>query len=179
MGADKPELLVNEEPLWSRQLRLLGELNPDTVWVSARARPSWCPRETDVVLDERPSRGPLSGLSAALDRLATSHLLAVAIDLPLMNASLLRRLWQLAEPGRGVIPQSGTWFEPLCAIYPAEAALEAQAALQSGRLSLQQLIQKLIAQKRLHVYRVPAREQPLFANVNTREALERCRHVIR
>ena len=178
MHADKAELLVKGEPLWSRQLRLLAELNPETIWVSARVSPSWCPPKTEVVLDVPPSQGPLSGLSAVLQSLATSHLLALAIDLPLINIPLLRKLWQLSKPGGGVIPQNGTWFEPLCAIYPAQAAPETQAALQSGCYSLQQLAQKLIAQNRLRRYQVPPGEQPLFTNVNTADALERCRNLL-
>src|SRR5579864_2470571 len=98
MGIDKATLEFAGEPLWARQLRQLRELKPDTLWISARSRPPWCPPEIEVILDDPPSRGPLSGLDAALRRLQTSHLLALAIDLPRINVELLRKLWCLAQP---------------------------------------------------------------------------------
>jgi molybdopterin-guanine dinucleotide biosynthesis protein A len=147
MGADKAGLIFDGEPLWSRQLRLLRELRPDALWISARSRPAWCPPEIEVVLDVPPSHGPLSGLSAALSRLQTSHLLVLAVDLPQMTAAHLRKLWSLARPGCGVLPMAGEYFEPLCAIYPASAASAAKDALTSDDLSLHSLAQNLVQKK--------------------------------
>jgi len=86
MGADKATLEIAGEPLWRKQIKLLRELQPQSLCISARERPAWCPLEIEAVLDDPPSRGPLSGLAAALRRLRTSHLLALAIDLPRMRA---------------------------------------------------------------------------------------------
>lgn len=85
MGRDKATLILDGEPLWSRQLRILRELQPEKMLISARARPAWCPPEIETVLDAPPSRGPLSGLAAALKRIETTHLLALAIDVPQMT----------------------------------------------------------------------------------------------
>jgi len=63
MGFDKATLNIGGEPLWQRQLRVLCELSPATLWISARARPAWCPSEVEVVLDESPLNAPLSGLA--------------------------------------------------------------------------------------------------------------------
>jgi molybdenum cofactor guanylyltransferase len=82
MGADKATLVLDGEPLWSRQLRTLRELQPERILISARTKPAWCPPEIEVVLDKPPSRGPLTGLAAALKRIHTTHLFALAIDLP-------------------------------------------------------------------------------------------------
>src|SRR5437867_2135004 len=82
MGADKAMLEIGGEPLWARQLRRLRELQPERILISARSKPAWCPAEIETVLDEPPSRGPLSGLAAALKIIQTTHLLALAIDLP-------------------------------------------------------------------------------------------------
>src|SRR6185312_15889507 len=90
MGEDKATLQFDGEPLWVRQVQLLRELKPDVLWISARARPIWCPSEIEVIADEPPSRGPLSGLAAALRKIQTSHLLALAIDMPRMNSDVLR-----------------------------------------------------------------------------------------
>jgi molybdopterin-guanine dinucleotide biosynthesis protein A len=167
MGEDKAGLVFDGKPLWSRQLRLLRELQPDALWVSARSRPAWCPLEIEVVLDAPPSRGPLSGLSAALSRLQTTHLLALAVDLPQMTAEHLRKLWSLAKPGCGVLPMAGDFFEPLCAIYPAAAASAAKDALASDDVSMQSLAQRLVQESRAQIHPLSEADRLVYLNVNT------------
>jgi len=173
MGADKATLPIAGEPLWARQVRLLRGFQPDVLWISARARPAWCPSEIEVITDESPSRGPLSGLSAALQKLSTSHLLAVAIDLPQMTAEPLSNLWSLAQPGCGVIPAHNDFLEPLCAIYPAEATTNAAAALSRGEdVSMQSFARALLHENRMKIYPLSESERRLFHNVNTPQDLE-------
>src|SRR5690348_9466457 len=111
MGFDKATLTTCGEPLWQRQLRILAELEPVAVWVSARSRPTWCPAGVEVILDEPPSRGPLSGLGAALNRLKTSHLLVLAVDLPNVSTEHLQKLCSRVRPGCAVIPAKADYFE--------------------------------------------------------------------
>src|ERR1041385_7334198 len=117
MGTDKATLNFNGQPLWSRQLGVLRELEPKKVLISGRARPAWLPADIEVVLDESPSRGPLSGLAAALKTARTTHLLALAVDLPRMTSAHLAEIWKFAKPDCGVIPVNGDHLETLCAIY--------------------------------------------------------------
>ena len=166
MGFDKATLTISGEPLWRRQLRVLSELQPSAVWVSARSTPSWCPTEIEVILDATPSRGPLSGLTAGLNRLQTSHLLLLAIDLPNISVDHLRKLCSLARAGCAVIPRTVEHFEPLCAIYPIEAAPVAREALASEDVSLQHLAETLARQGRAEVYTVSDEERPLYHNIN-------------
>lgn len=174
MGVDKATLQFAGEPLWARQLRLLRELKPDALWVSVRARPAWCPPEIEVILDEPPSRGPLSGLAAALGKLQTSHLLALAVDLPQMKTELLRKLWSLAQRGCGVVPATYLW-EPLCAIYPAEAAVIAATGLKNVRdASLQSFVGALCSERRMQIYQCAESELRFFYNMNTPEDLKAC-----
>jgi molybdenum cofactor guanylyltransferase len=167
MGTDKATLVVEGEPLWQRQINRLHELKPQALLISARERPAWCPSNIETVMDKPPSRGPLSGLTASLARLQTSHLLVLAIDLPRMTAEQLRKLCALTEPGRGVIPLNDETFEPLCAIYPIEAAAAAQSALAAADLSLQRLAQTLARENRALAYPLSEREKELYHNVNT------------
>src|SRR6266851_3658974 len=128
MGRDKAVLQVDGEPLWCRQIALLRELQPEALWVSARTRPAWVPPNIEVVLDHPPSRGPLSGITAALVRMESTHLLALAIDLPCMTREHLLKLVGCIQPECGVIPRHHDHLEPLAAIYPKEAAALAQNA---------------------------------------------------
>ena len=166
MGTDKATLMIGGQRLWQRQLGLLRELAPDTLWISARSRPDWCPEGIEVIVDEPPSRGPLSGIAAALARLQTSHLLVLAIDMPQMTATHIQKLWSCAEPSRGVMPVNEDWFEPLCAIYPAEASEPAGYSLAQGELSLQNLAQNLGFGNRIKRYEILESEKSLYLNLN-------------
>jgi molybdenum cofactor guanylyltransferase len=173
MGVDKATLTLNGEPLWSRQIRILRELHPANVMVSARNKPDWCPDEIEVALDEPPSRGPLSGLVAALEKIRTTHLLALAIDLPRITSAHLKELWALAEPGVGIVPQNDGRSEPLCAIYPAEALNALREGLSEKDVSLGRFIMTLAAQKRFRFYTVAESERSLYQNINTPEEWSR------
>jgi molybdopterin-guanine dinucleotide biosynthesis protein A len=166
MGTDKATLLLAGAPLWQRQLRVLRDLEPEKLWISARTRPAWCPEDIEVIVDEPPSRGPLSGIAAALARLRTSHLLTLAIDMPRMTTEHVRKLLSCARPGCGVVPMNENWFEPLCAVYPAEATDVARRALAEEELSLQNLAQNLSQRNWIKSYEVLESEKHLYLNLN-------------
>jgi molybdopterin-guanine dinucleotide biosynthesis protein A len=167
MGQDKATLIIAGEPLWQRQVRILREMRPSVLWISARTMLTWAPPNITVLPDIPPSQGPLSGVAAGLCRLQTSHLLALAADLPQMTTEHLRKLWGLARPGVGVIPKHGDFLEPLSAIYPVEARLAAEEALRSGDASLQHFAQTLLRRSQATIYNLTVDEQPLYLNMNT------------
>jgi molybdopterin-guanine dinucleotide biosynthesis protein A len=167
MGVEKATVLVAGKPLWQRQLGLLSAMRPTALWISARTTPPWCPPEIEIVTDQAPSRGPLSGVAAGLHRLETSHLLVLAIDLPQMTSEHLLKLCSLARPGSGVIPLQSDYLEPLCAIYPVEALAAAEETLNSDKASLQTFAQKLLHHSQAQIYNLPPKEWPLYLNMNT------------
>ena len=126
-----------------------------------------------MVKDEPPSRGPMSGLAAGLNRMQSSHLLALAVDLPNVTTEHLRKLRALTHQCRGLIPMNGSHFEPLCAIYPLEAAAIANDLLVHGKLSLQDLAQRLLQQNLAEAYSLNEIECPLYRNANTPSDLDR------
>jgi molybdenum cofactor guanylyltransferase len=178
MGADKATLIFNGEPLWSRQVRILRELSPARLMISARSKPDWCPADVEVVRDEPPSRGPLTGLAAALGKIQTTHLLAFAIDLPQMTSAHLKKLWELAEPGLAIVPQNNEFIEPLCAIYPAEAINVAREASAAKDVSLRAFVSALAAQKRIRFYTITESEASMYQNANTPEEWKRVGDVV-
>ena len=121
MGQDKATLVFHGKPLWQIQLDLLRKLRPREIFLSARTDPGWRPADVYFVPDQTPSRGPLSGLAATLARIQTDHLLALAIDMPLMTEDFLRSLCGAIKPSCGVAPMIGDRAEPLAAIYPKGA----------------------------------------------------------
>jgi molybdenum cofactor guanylyltransferase len=173
MGRDKATIEFEGQPLWQRQLEILRSLAPEKIFVSARTTPSWLPDDIEVILDDPPSRGPLSGLTKALEHMRTSHLLALAIDMPFMTSKQLGTLWCRAATGCGVVPVLGEGAEPLAAIYPAEAAPEFATALAGFDFSLQGLIRKLAAQGKLQLLPASVEDEYLYGSVNEPDDLER------
>jgi molybdopterin-guanine dinucleotide biosynthesis protein A len=174
MGKDKATLLFRRKPLWQIQLELLRKLEPTEIFVSARTDPVWRPADAQFVADDPPSRGPLSGLAAALARMRAQHLLALAIDTPFMTEKYLKSLYNQIEPGRGVVAKIDDRFEPLAAIYPREALANVQSALSGKDFSLQTVTGRLVAAGKLQVIPVTSQEKKLFLNLNELADLQRC-----
>ena len=166
MSKDKATLLFREKPLWQIQLDLLRKLEPAEIFVSARADPAWRPAGVGFVPDEPPSRGPLSGLTATLARIRSSHLLVLAIDMPFMSEGHLRYLCNGIGPGRGVVPIIGRRAEPLAAIYPADAYDMFATALSGVDFSMQTLTNQLVKIGVLRIVRVPEKAQRFYRNLN-------------
>ena len=169
MGTDKATLCLAGEPLWSRQLKLLQALGPQVMWISARRVLAWCPTGMEVVLDVGTPRGPLSGISACLDRVRTTHLLVLAIDMPQMTVTHLRKICGLVAANRGLIPCRGDFYEPLCAVYPKSAAPFATQALAGQDFSLQRFSRVLVEHSLATAYPLSAQEERLYRNVNRPE----------
>ncbi|PYI74780.1 MAG: hypothetical protein DMF01_09465 [Verrucomicrobia bacterium] len=166
MGKDKAMLQFRERPLWQIQFELLRKLQPSEIFISARTDPTWRPEDVRFVADIPPSRGPLSGLAASLAQMHTTHLLALAIDMPFMTEDFLLSLCDHIEPGCGVVPKIDNRAEPLAAIYPHEAEIEVREALVDDDFSLQRLVHWLLAAGKLRETSVTSQERKLFRNVN-------------
>jgi len=166
MSKDKATLLFRGKPLWQIQLELLGRLEPAEIFVSARIDPVWRPADVEFVADDPPSCGPLSGLAASLAQMRTNHLLALAIDMPLMTPEYLTFLCDQIELGRGVLPKINGRAEPLAAIYPREVHIDFRSALSGIDFSLQALTSRLVEAGKLRAIRVPDEAREFFLNVN-------------
>ena len=166
MGQDKATVLFHGKPLWQIQIELLRKLNPKEILVSARSDLSWRPADVELILDTPPSRGPLSGLAAALTSMETDHLLALAIDLPFMTTEHLRHLCGFTTNGSGVVPLIEGNAEPLAAIYPKEAQAVFREALQGDNFSLQPIVRKLVDRNMLLEIPISGPAREFYRNVN-------------
>lgn len=165
-GRDKATALFERQPMWRRQLDLLQRLAPAEILISSRTDPLWRPSDTTFVPDTGPSRGPLSGLVAAMAQMRGTHLLALAVDMPLMTETILRQICERTQPGRGVMPYIGTRAEPLAAVYPHESFAHLSASLETGQLSLQRISDKLVRVGMLLVIDVPEPEHGNYRSIN-------------
>ena len=166
MGRDKATIEFHGQPLWRRQLQILRELNPKQIFVSARTAPSWLPSTLELLLDEPPSRGPLSGLAQALGRMQTTHLVALAVDMPFLTSSELQCLCHLVKAGAGVVPVMGDRAEPLAAIYPREVLNDFASALGGTDFSLQSLVRELAKSGKIELVPIEEARRDLYRSVN-------------
>jgi molybdopterin-guanine dinucleotide biosynthesis protein A len=164
MGRDKATMEFEGRPLWERQLELLRGLGPEKIFVSARTAPVWLPNHAELLLDDPPSHGPISGLTKGLASLRATHLIALAVDMPFMTADELRRLLEQVTEGCGVVPIIGGQAEPLAAIYPAAAATDFRTALEEPDWSLQPIVRSLAEVGKVRLWPVP--DASLYRSVN-------------
>jgi len=172
MGQDKSTILFRNAPLWQIQLDLLRKVSPKEIFISAPSDPPWRPADIEFVPDDQPSRGPLSGIAAALSQITTDHLLALAIDMPFMTEGYLRSLCEKIERGCGIVPLIENRFEPLAAIYPRAARDNLVGALAAKDFSLQSVVRNLIAADKLLPIEASGAERDLFLNLNEPADLE-------
>jgi molybdenum cofactor guanylyltransferase len=94
MGRDKAGLRWRGRPLLQHMRMLLGELALDRIVVSGDR-----PEEMDSIPDQRPGCGPLGGLASVAVGLPDATLLVVPVDMPCLDAALLRGLLDAVPAG--------------------------------------------------------------------------------
>lgn len=138
-GRDKAQLIAPDtgETLISRLLRLAGEVGLPAVVVGGSGSPG--PR----LADEPAGVGPLGGLCALLVQAQPGSAIAIACDMPYVDAALLERLatHRSAAPVLAARdPQSRKW-QPLFARYDSVRVLPVlRAELARGVRSFQELL---------------------------------------
>lgn len=123
--------------LVARLAGLAGALGAEVVLVGQRSE--YAALALPVLPDAAPDAGPLGGLVALLALAGERPAVALACDLPFLDAAYLTRLLA-APPAPVVAPRRDRW-EPLAARYDAAAVLPlARARLAAGELALQGLL---------------------------------------
>lgn len=138
MGRDKASLLWQGEPLWLRQAKLLqgaglpvavsvrvGQTLPSAKWINFQLIP-----------DQFADAGPLAGFLSAWSQYPTHALLAVACDLPLLDAETIHFLLQSRRADKQATAFNSAndgLPEPLCAIYEPAMHSVMQSSLEQGR----------------------------------------------
>jgi molybdopterin-guanine dinucleotide biosynthesis protein A len=135
MGTPKALLDWHGEPLVHHVAHVLGAVCAPVVVVAAPGQALPLPAGAELVADALPGRGPLEGVAAAaaaLEGRAAAAFLA-AVDLPLLDAALVRAL--LAElPGHdAAVPVAEGRDQPLAAAYDLRALMRARGLLDAGR----------------------------------------------
>jgi len=103
MGADKAFVTLDGQQLIERVMGALRQVCGEIIVVSSDTRP-YAMLRARMVLDSIPSFGAIAGLHAALQAMDTDLGVAVAVDMPLLSAPLLRAMVEAAAGWDAVIP---------------------------------------------------------------------------
>lgn len=167
MGRDKAFLTVDGTTLIARQAALLRSVGIDDLIISGRAGIDYAVPDARVVTDQISDAGPLGGLSAILGAARHPWVLVIAVDLPHLTPSYLKKVLSAGEGHTGVVPHGPHGYEPLVALYPRTLLATTQAALSAGQFSLQHFVQNEVSKSGLTSLNISEIEVPLFTNWNT------------
>ncbi|HEU4974776.1 MAG TPA: molybdenum cofactor guanylyltransferase [Baekduia sp.] len=139
IGGDKAVVELEGRPLIRYVLETLHEVCDDVVVAAKRDTmlPSLQGQAALWIEPDQP-RHPLAGVAHALQLAAGRAVLAVAVDLPLMDAATLRLLRDAedpdpARPAAVVVPRVHGRLQPLCALYRPSAQAGLDALLPDAR----------------------------------------------
>ncbi len=133
MGRAKDQLVVGDEKMLDRQIRLLHAVSRSVVLLGPVERLGRL--DVPVVRDKQPGLGPLGGIATALGATRTEYNLFLGCDLPFITAQFLRFLCDkaLASEADATVPESlRRQLHPTCAIYRRRARGVVRASLESG-----------------------------------------------
>ena len=174
MGRDKASLLLDGVTMLQRSVDRLAPVVDELVLVGApgRALPEVATeRPLRMVEDPVEGEGPLVGIAAGLEACAGASAVIVAVDMPFLEAALLRALVaRLDETHRWVVPIAERRPQPLCSAFAVSALPVIREHLEAGDRA------PMAVAADLDVYRMPPEEWQRhdaagrsFVNVNTPE----------
>jgi molybdenum cofactor guanylyltransferase len=170
MGKPKALIELDGIPLWERQIKLLREIGPKELMISAGNDWNVGQGPWTVLRDRTPVLGPIEGIAVALASMSTDFLLVLAIDMPAMSAAYLLALVGEAGP-MGIVPVIDGCYQGLAAIYPRSVSAILEDARGSADRSLQHFIRRALSDDLLVERPVSEAERGLFRNVNRPEDL--------
>lgn len=175
MGTDKAFVLLDGQTLLARALCLCRTVSSDVRIVGDLKKfSSFAPALQDVF----PGCGPLAGIHAALRASAADLNLLLAVDIPFLSPGLLQFLIAQARQSSALatVPVIGQRWQPLCAVYRRQFALQAESALAAGQYRIDALFDPGITRiVREDDFRSAGFSPEAFRNLNTPEELAQAR----
>jgi molybdopterin-guanine dinucleotide biosynthesis protein A len=135
MGRDKALIEVGGKPLVAVVAERLAQCADPVVLASGRPG-RFADLPCEEIADASPSRGPISGLVAALSASPSDLLAVAAVDMPFVSAEVFRLLIDLHAGEDAVVPVTRDGRQPLHALYHRSALPRLADALDRGRYGL-------------------------------------------
>jgi molybdenum cofactor guanylyltransferase len=167
MGRDKAWVEVGGQPLILRALCAIRDSGIKEVFISGRAGTDYSALGYPVLFDREPGCGPLAGIERAFEATEAPLLLVLAVDLPWMSATFLRKLAERCDPLTGAIPKLRGQLEPLVAIYPKRCQLLARDCLREGCRAARDFADACLREHAVKPFVVARADSGCFDNWNT------------
>jgi molybdopterin-guanine dinucleotide biosynthesis protein A len=175
MGCDKSFVELDGQTLLARQIRLVRDAGATEVFISGRMGVDYSVYGCRVLEDWYSGSGPLAGIHSALEKMSTSMLLVLAVDLPCMSVDFLQKLAGNCTGNAGAVPRVNGDIEPLVAFYPKSTLPIATLLLSQNSLTVKNFIQRCEQAGLVRVTDQPESAASLFLNCNSPDELESVR----
>lgn len=175
-GRNKAFLTIDGQTFLDRLMATVSACCRETLLVT-RAPEFYNGRGIRVVTDILTVTSALTGIHAGLVNMQADHGLFVGCDTPLVRTGVLRTLTAAIEAGIDIIvPSSGTYFQPLCAVYARRCAPVIEDQLRRGDLKIANLYARMTVKKIPYEdFRACDERLVSFFNINTEDDLKRAR----
>lgn len=174
MGQPKPSVELGGRPLISYPLAAARAARLEA-WIVAKRGSELPPTDCRLLLEPDEPRHPLCGIVAALREAGPAPVVAVAADMPFVEADLLRLL-AAAEATAAV--KAGGRLQPLLARYALQDLETLERAVEMGAAAaaaLEELEPEVIGEEALRRFGDPER---ICFNVNSPADLERAERLL-
>jgi molybdopterin-guanine dinucleotide biosynthesis protein A len=167
LGRDKALLELNGETLLARAVRILASIVDEVIVLGPADRADHA-SGARVIPDERPGDGPLPALATALREMRGERMIAVATDMPLLNPTLLRYVFDRSAGYDVAVPRTGGRTQQLHAVYSRTCLPAIESQLKQDDLKIDRFfstVRTLIIEER----EIAAIDPSLlsFRNINT------------
>lgn len=167
MGKDKAFLEWKGRTLLSHQLETIRRLHPLEIFISGRASTDYQAFGYPILHDVFLERGPLAGIEQALSAASGTHVLVLAVDMPVITSEILMKLAGFCTDTKGVIPKIDGMLQPMAAIYPKPARSVALSMLKEKQGRVTQFAELCLQANLVQLYEGSLQDSPYFANWNS------------
>jgi molybdopterin-guanine dinucleotide biosynthesis protein A len=175
----KAFIRIGSTTIIERNLSLLGGLFP-TVFINTNTPEVYAHLKAPMIGDVLPSKGPMSGIHAALLNAGGDSAFVAACDMPFLNADVVSfiveryRECSSAGPCDAVIPVFNGAPQPLCGVYAKSMLARLEEGVTDNKASMRPLLSEVrtcfIDEAALRGIDPDGRS---FVNINTPEDYER------
>lgn len=166
MGFDKAFLLVGNKPLLQNMIDVI-EPFCQNVAISGQ-NPAYADFNLEMVPDVFSECGPISGLYSVLQYSSTEWNLIVGVDVPFLNAELIRYLIEGIGDCDCVIPMHKDGVEPLAGLYHRRILPVIGTQIGQGKFKLSKLLSG-INTRFIDCNQMVEKNPKLFHNINSLE----------
>ncbi len=145
LGRNKALEAINGTSLIERVVNRLEPLSNRILIVTSAVQTEMpFPDRAEVVVDIEPDRGPLAGIYTGMLASSSTHVIAVACDMPFLNTELLKYMVETCGDYDAVIPRLDDGkVEPLHAVYSRNCLEEMRAQLEKDMLKVHMLLKSI------------------------------------